>query len=54
MVWEPGHWTWSGHSYAWVGGGYEVKEHGRHYGPYVPGQWLRGATGWTWVPAHFQ
>lgn len=53
MVWEPGHWHWTGARYAWIGGRYVPRR--ASYGHYVPGRWQfnRHTGQYVWRPAHW-
>ena len=51
LVWQPGHWDWSGGGYVWARGEY-VPAAG-HGSLWMPGWWSRTDAGWTWQPAHW-
>jgi WXXGXW repeat (2 copies) len=51
LIWQPGHWDWSGHSFVWVPGQY-VDAAG-HSGNWMPGFWEKTDSGWVWHPAHW-
>lgn len=51
LVWQPGHWDWSGSGYLWQPGQY-VPAAG-HGGLWQPGWWAPMASGWSWQPAHW-
>lgn len=51
MIWQPGHWDWTGSSYAWSDGLWVSREgHGDNW---LDGYWTHGTGVWTWVPAHW-
>ena len=52
MVWEPGHWQWTGNSYSWIGGHY-VRP-GRSNAQWVHGHWANQGGRQVWVPAHWR
>ena len=51
LMWQPGHWDWTGGGYVWARGQY-VPAAG-HGNMWTPGWWSPGAAGWTWQPAHW-
>jgi hypothetical protein len=51
LMWQPGHWDWSGGGYVWARGQY-VPAAG-HGNLWMPGWWSLTAGGWTWQPAHW-
>jgi hypothetical protein len=51
MLWQPGHWDWSGSGYVWMSGQY-VPAAG-HGNLWVMGWWSLGSSGWVWQPAHW-
>jgi hypothetical protein len=51
LVWQPGHWAWSGGGYIWARGQY-VPAAG-HGNLWMQGWWSQTAAGWTWQPAHW-
>jgi hypothetical protein len=51
LMWQPGHWKWTGSGYVWAKGQY-VPAAG-HGNMWMPGWWSRSAGGWTWQPAHW-
>ena len=51
LLWQPGHWDWSGSSYVWVNGQY-VPAAG-HGNLWVQGWWSLTPAGWAWQPAHW-
>jgi hypothetical protein len=51
LMWQPGHWDWTGSGYVWAKGQY-VPAAG-HGSLWMPGWWSRSPAGWTWVPPHW-
>ncbi len=51
LMWQPGHWDWSGGGYVWAKGEY-VPAAG-HGNLWMPGWWSRSESGWVWHPAHW-
>ncbi len=51
LVWQPGHWDWTGSSYVWTPGQY-VDAAG-HSGNWMPSYWDKTGSGWVWRPAHW-
>ncbi len=51
LVWQPGHWDWTGSSYVWIPGQYvDTAGHGSTW---MPGWWEKLDSGWVWHPAHW-
>lgn len=51
LVWQAGHWDWTGSDYVWQAGQY-VPAAG--HGPlWRPGWWNLSAAGWRWEPAQW-
>ena len=51
LMWQPGHWNWSGTGYVWQPGQYVP---GAGHGPlFQPGYWAQTPSGWAWQPAHW-
>ncbi len=51
LTWEPGHWDWSGGTYAWSPGRWvPLDGHGTRW---QPAYWALSPAGCTWVPAHW-
>ena len=51
LVWQPGHWDWTGSDYVWHHGLY-IPAAG--HGPlWQPGWWNRTAAGWRWERAQW-
>ena len=52
LIWQPGHWEWTGGGYAWAPGTW-VSSVG-HGTMWMPGYWAQGpGGGWVWAPAHW-
>jgi len=52
LVWQPGHWDWTGGGYEWQPGRYVPL--GGHSTNWMPGWWDRDAAGvWVWRPPHW-
>lgn len=51
LMWQPGHWDWTGNGYVWANGQY-VPAAG-HGNLWMPGWWSRTQAGWTWQPPHW-
>jgi hypothetical protein len=51
LMWQPGHWDWTGNSFVWAPGQY-VQSAG-HGGTWMPGWWQQTGAGWVWQPAHW-
>ncbi len=51
LIWQPGHWDWTGSGYGWIPGQYvSAADHGNNW---MPGFWENAGSGWTWHPAHW-
>jgi hypothetical protein len=51
MIWQPGHWDWTGDAFAWREGRWVRREgHGTQW---QDGYWSNADGTWTWVPAHW-
>ena len=51
LIWQPGHWDWSGSGYAWREGRWVPREgHGTQW---QDGYWTSDNGVWSWVPAHW-
>lgn len=51
LIWQPGHWDWTGQTYVWVPGAW-VDRAG--HGPlWQDGFWQDTNSGPVWVPAHW-
>jgi hypothetical protein len=52
LIWQPGHWDWTGGSYVWTPGAWEPRE--GHGTSWQDGYWSQGPGGqWVWIPAHW-
>ncbi len=51
LIWQPGHWNWTGAGYVWQPGEY-VPQAG-HGGLWMPGYWAQTPSGWAWQPPHW-
>ena len=52
LLWEPGHWNWTGAGYVWQPGRYVPRD--GHGGMFMPGWWRENPSGaYQWVPAHW-
>ena len=51
LVWQPGHWDWTGSSYVWTPGQYV--DASNHSGNWMPSYWEKTGSGWVWRPAHW-
>ncbi|HVB67585.1 MAG TPA: hypothetical protein VNE67_06980 [Acetobacteraceae bacterium] len=52
LLWEPGHWDWTGAGYVWQSGRYVPRD--GHNGMFMPGWWRQNPSGaYQWVPAHW-
>ncbi len=52
VVWQPGHWDWSGGGYIWSPGQYvPVAGHGLNW---RPGWWSLSDGMWHWEPPHWE
>jgi WXXGXW repeat (2 copies) len=51
LVWQPGHWDWTGSSYVWAPGQYV--DAANTSGNWMPSYWEKTGSGWTWRPAHW-
>jgi len=51
LIWQPGHWNWTGSSYVWAPGQFvPMSDQGTNW---MPGHWTRGEQGWAWNPPHW-
>jgi hypothetical protein len=51
LMWQPGHWDWTGSGYVWAQGQY-VPAAG-HGNLWMPGWWSPTPSGWSWQPPHW-
>ena len=51
LMWQPGHWDWTGSSYAWLPGQYvDATGHGSTW---TAGWWEQTGSGWVWHSARW-
>jgi WXXGXW repeat (2 copies) len=51
FVWQPGHWRWDGHDYAWHPGHYERRP--AREAVWVPPEWVDRGGQWVFRPGHW-
>jgi hypothetical protein len=51
LIWQPGHWNWTGSGYDWEGGAWMLR--GGHGTMWQDGYWALQGGSWRWVPAHW-
>ncbi len=51
MLWQPGHWDWTGSGYTWAPGQW-VSSAG-HGDRFMPGWWSKTGDGWVWQAPHW-
>lgn len=51
LIWQPGHYDWSGSAYVWQPGRYVPRA--GHGSLWQDGYWQFVNGGYTWVPAHW-
>jgi hypothetical protein len=51
LIWQPGHWDWTGGGYSWAAGSFMPSA--GHGNLWMPGYWAQGDGGWVWQPAHW-
>jgi hypothetical protein len=52
LIWQPGHWNWTGGGYAWAPG--EFVSSAGHGVMWMPGYWGQAPYGgYVWQPAHW-
>lgn len=51
-VWDPGHWRWDGHDYAWVPGRYEARPSPQ--AQWRPDGWIERNGAWVWQSGHWE
>lgn len=51
LMWQPGHWDWTGSAYVWTPGQY-VEATGRG-GTWMQGYWQKTDSGWAWHQGHW-
>ena len=52
VVWQPGHWRYSGDTWLWQPGQYTPPPPGQT--TWIPGRWIQQSTGgWVWMEGHW-
>ncbi len=51
LMWQPGHWDWSGTGYVWVSG--KWIDRAGHGTTWQDGYWSNAGGSWAWIPAHW-
>lgn len=51
LIWQPGHWEWTGNAYAWIQGRWV--ERAGHGTLWQDGFWSNVNGVWTWIPGHW-
>lgn len=51
LIWQPGHYDWTGTTFAWTPG--EWVERAGHGTLWQDGYWRRAGDSYAWVPAHW-
>ena len=51
LIWQPGHWDWTGRGYVWLPGEWVARA--GHGTMWQDGYWTFSAGTWAWVPAHW-
>jgi YXWGXW repeat-containing protein len=51
-LWEAGHWTWTGATFAWTPGSYLQRP--KPTANWLPGYWVQDTSGWIWNDGHWQ
>ena len=51
LIWQPGHWDWTGSSYEWTGGAWVLRA--GHGTSWQDGYWTRVDGKWSWVGPHW-
>ncbi len=51
LVWQPGHWDWTGGGYAWRPGRWILRA--GHGTLWQDGYWGREGGQWVWIPGHW-
>lgn len=53
LIWQPGHYDWTGNSYLWIPGRY-MDRRAAPSGQWQPGYWAAAPGGrYMWQPAHW-
>jgi WXXGXW repeat (2 copies) len=50
LIWEPGHYDWTGNAYLWQSGKYVPRD---GHSMWMPGYWSGANGSYVWVPAHW-
>jgi hypothetical protein len=51
LIWQPGHWDWTGSAYVWTQGSWVVRAgHGTQW---QDGYWVNQGASWVWVAGHW-
>jgi hypothetical protein len=48
----PGHWSWDGARYVWIGAVWLLPPYPA--ASWIPGRWRHHHRGWYWVPGHWK
>ena len=51
LIWQPGHWDWTGNAYVWIPGQYVSAE--GHSNRWMWGFWEQTGAGQVWHSAHW-
>lgn len=51
LIWQPGHYDWTGQTYAWIPGRWV--ERAGHGELWQDGFWRRSGSTYVWEPAHW-
>jgi hypothetical protein len=51
LIWQPGHYDWTGDHYEWISG--QWVERGGHGTLWQDGYWRRQGNGYVWIPGHW-
>ncbi|HEX3347199.1 MAG TPA: hypothetical protein VHS58_03755 [Acetobacteraceae bacterium] len=51
LIWQPGHWDWTGTAYVWTAGQWVSRA--SHGAVWQQGYWTVVNGVWTWVPPHW-
>jgi hypothetical protein len=51
LIWQPGHWDYTGASYAWTGGAWVLRA--GHGTAWQDGYWTQVNGAWSWVAPHW-
>ncbi len=50
LIWQPGHYDWTGSAYVWTAGSYVPRA---EHVTWMPGYWTGTSGSYVWVPAHW-